>query len=565
MRGRSGTGRAVSRLRSPLVAVWVALAGSIAESHPVNMDCVDQQFWFRAEPRRLVVAVSVLFHEFPSLVRRKAMDMDGNGEISGEEARAYAEKARRELLAALSLWVNGQRVALRPLCPLTVDLLGDSQVVPFNHVERAEFAAQVDAAAGGKARVAFETNAFPDVPGFFRYWVSGAGMKVVWRSFVEEAPVDPDAAVAPGKPLRHVEFAYVRAELAQGGETEAEPSARRERPRARPEAFTTGFRAFQKHVAAYFRREFRFWGFVVLVLLAFVYGAFHALAPGHAKTITAAYLIGSQARPWHAVVLGLVVTVSHTWSIYALALVTHFFYGGRVRPQIHGLVMAGSGGLIALLGIAQFLSRLCGRTLLGHTHTHGGHLHAHDHTHTHAEHLHAHTHTHEQPHVDDHAHPHGHAHVDDHAHKDGHDHVHVGAKHLGPEAVSMKSLALLGFSGGIVPCPGALWIYFLSLSLHRTLEGIILITALGAGLATVLVVVGLVTVRVRRNLFDGGEGGELRLFRRLPGLGGRVGQWGDRALAWFGRSLRLIAPCIIAAVGLVLVFWGLLSAGVIGA
>ena len=56
-------------------------------------------------------------------------------------------------------------------------------------------------------------------------------------------------------------------------------------------------------------------------------------APGHAKTITAAYLIGAHAKPWHAVPLGAVVTVSHTWSIYALALITHLFYHGEVRDQ----------------------------------------------------------------------------------------------------------------------------------------------------------------------------------------------------------------------------------------
>jgi ABC-type nickel/cobalt efflux system permease component RcnA len=128
----------------------------------------------------------------------------------------------------------------------------------------------------------------------------------------------------------------------------------------------------------------------------------------------------------------------------------------------------------------------------------------------------------------------------------------------------MKSLVLLGFSGGIVPCPGALWLYFLSVSLHRTFEGILLITALGAGLATVLTAVGLLTVRVRRSVFPEGHGGEAWIVRRLPGLHGRIGIALDRALAWLGRSLGLIAPCIIAALGLGLGIWGLLWAAAAG-
>jgi len=117
----------------------------------------------------------------------------------------------------------------------------------------------------------------------------------------------------------------------------------------------------------------------------------------------------------------------------------------------------------------------------------------------------------------------------------------------------MKSLVLLGFSGGIVPCPGALWIYFLALSLHRTFEGVLLITALGAGLATVLTAVGLITVRVRRRLLRGGTES-----------GTRLGRVAARLAGWLGRWIGLIGPCIIAAMGLLLVAWGLLSAGLLG-
>ena len=521
---------------------WLVLCRATVSAHPVNMDCVDQQFVLRIEPGRLVVQAVVRHHEFTSLVRRKAMDSDGDGAISPAEARAYAEKAARDLLGALALTVDGKPVALRPVGTPRVDLEGENQVVPFNHVERADFEAAVDAAPGSLVRVGFQTKAFPDNPGFFRYWVAGEGVRVVWRSFKEQPPVDPNTVVAPGPPLRRVEFAYV---VGGGtGEMAGETAGPPERPRAR--RFAGAFRAFQRRVAAYFRGEFRLWAFALLVVLAFVYGAFHALAPGHAKTITAAYLIGSRSRPWHAVVLGLVVTVSHTWSIYTLALVTHIFYGGEVRAQTQGLVMAVSGGLVMLLGLGQFVRRLRGRDLFAHSHPHGDHHH--------------HEHPHDHQHDHDHDHPHDHGHPHDHPHDHGLPHGASG----GADGVKMKSLLLLGFSGGIVPCPGALWIYFLSLSLHRTLEGIILITALGAGLATVLIVVGLVTVRLRRSVVGAADGGAVRLFGRLPGLWGRLGERADRALGWVGRRLWVLAPCVIAAVGLVLVLWGLTSAGVIG-
>src|SRR5262249_16907665 len=51
-------------------------------------------------------------------------------------------------------------------------------------------------------------------------------------------------------------------------------------------------------------------GFWVLLLLAGGFGAAHALTPGHGKTLVAAYLVGEHGTALHAVVLGLVTTVT---------------------------------------------------------------------------------------------------------------------------------------------------------------------------------------------------------------------------------------------------------------
>ena len=51
--------------------------------------------------------------------------------------------------------------------------------------------------------------------------------------------------------------------------------------------------------------------------MAFIFGAFHALSPGHGKTMVAAYLVGSHGTPKHAVLLGLTVTITHTFGVFA--------------------------------------------------------------------------------------------------------------------------------------------------------------------------------------------------------------------------------------------------------
>jgi len=58
--------------------------------------------------------------------------------------------------------------------------------------------------------------------------------------------------------------------------------------------------------------------------IAFLFGAGHALTPGHGKTMVAAYLVGSRGTPKHALVLGFVTTITHTFAVFALGLLVLF-------------------------------------------------------------------------------------------------------------------------------------------------------------------------------------------------------------------------------------------------
>src|SRR5262249_34499312 len=57
-----------------------------------------------------------------------------------------------------------------------------------------------------------------------------------------------------------------------------------------------------------------------LLLLAGVFGAAHALTPGHGKTLVAAYLVGERGTVWHALLLGLSTTLSHTGAVIIVAI-----------------------------------------------------------------------------------------------------------------------------------------------------------------------------------------------------------------------------------------------------
>lgn len=220
------------------------------------------------------------------------------------------------------------------------------------------------------------------------------------------------------------------------------------------------------------------------MLGAFVWGAFHALSPGHGKAVVGAYLIGSRGTPKHAAFLGLTVTATHTAGIFALGFValglSHVILPETVFPYL-SLV---SGILVILIGLSIGYRRYRAYRETGVADDHGHHDQHHDHAHDHGHH-----HHHEQQH--DHHHHHHHEH-------DGHHHGH---SHLPPGAdggdVTWRSLLALGVSGGMVPCPSALVLLLGAIALGRLEFGIVLVVLFSLGLALVLTVIGLLMVYLR--------------------------------------------------------------------
>jgi ABC-type nickel/cobalt efflux system permease component RcnA len=242
-----------------------------------------------------------------------------------------------------------------------------------------------------------------------------------------------------------------------------------------------------------------------------VWGAGHALTPGHGKTIVAAYLIGSRSTPWHALYLGLTVTLTHSLGVFALGVISLFASQYVLPEHLYPWLGAGSGVLVVGLGATMLWRRV--RSLparRGHGHRHDSHAHRHNFPHEH-------------DHLHDHAHdgPHGHAHH--HPHDQGHAHLPPGAD---GSPVTWRSVLGLGISGGLLPCPSALVLLITAVSINRAALGIVLVVAFSLGLAGVLTAVGLLFVK-----------GSWLVQRQL-GLG-----------AW-GRHLPAASALVILVIGL---------------
>lgn len=193
------------------------------------------------------------------------------------------------------------------------------------------------------------------------------------------------------------------------------------------------------------------------LLLAFGLGAVHALTPGHGKTIVGAYLIGSRGTIPQAILLGVVVTITHTFSVILLGLACLFFFQKYLPPTLIPWIGVVSGFLMTLLGLTLLSGQV--PSFIHHHHDdEDGHHHHHHHGHHH------------------------------------HHHHHL------PEKLTLGGLISLGITGGMVPCPEALAVLLTALALNKLVLGLLILLAFSSGLAAVLVAIGIVMVSAARLL-----------------------------------------------------------------
>lgn len=308
---------------------------------------------------------------------------------------------------------------------------------------------------------------------------------------------------------------------------------------------------------------------IVALVVSFVLGGLHALTPGHGKAIVAAYLVGSKGRVIDAIFLGVVVTITHTFSVIVLGivmLVAQGFAPEDIVPWLSlfsGVLIVGIGAWLLTRNMKQYYSGGVHSQAHGHQHPHphdhshahdGGHDHNHDHSHAHDdEHGHdddpSHDHDHDHPHTDDHDHghdpSHDHSHDDDHEHDHSHDHglthSHGGRTHshaVPSERTGFWGLLSLGISGGIVPCVDALIGLLFAISLNKLVWGLIILCAFSFGLAAVLVAIGILMVMAKP------------VIERFTGEG-----------VWLQR-LPMISAAVVILLGAILVFKAFNTVGV---
>jgi nickel/cobalt exporter len=483
-----------------------------AAAHPMGNFSINHYARFEAQARQITLRYVLDFAELPTVTEREAMGASGNGPVPEAVSQAYLRGKALTLRDGLTLTIDGNPASLS-VTPVTVELRpGAGDLSTMRLV--LDLAAPLPAArTGAMVQVAYRDNNYAERTGWKEIVVVGGAGTALPTSSVSGSDVSKELTVYPANPtLAPPQQTEATFTVAPGGVASASPPVIAS-PQPQASNTHTPQDAFTQAIA---RKQLTPGVMLLGLLIAFVFGSFHALSPGHGKTMVAAYLVGSRGTARHAVSLGVIVTVTHTLGVFALGLVTLFASKYVVPEKLYPILSVVSGLAVFGVGVWLLTSRLRGIA--------DDHGHAHDHSHTH-DHEHPHTHDHDPDHAHgpdeihlhladhDHTHDHDHSHTHDadggHSHGFGHHHHHVPD---GP--ITARSLLALGISGGIVPCPSALVVLLSAVALHRIAYGMALITAFSVGLASVLIIIGLMVVSTRHwfERFPASEG----LLRRLP-------------------------------------------------
>jgi ABC-type nickel/cobalt efflux system permease component RcnA len=426
-------------LSGVIAAVLSAPATAIA--HPLGNFTVNRYAGIELAPGEVRIEYVLDMAEIPTVQVRPTIDIDADGTVTDRERSGWAARTGLELLANLTLTVNGRAVPL--------DVVSSSMRFRPGQggLDILRLEATFAGPLGASGELAFADANFADRIGWSEVTAAGTDGTAVARSSVPVRSLS-NALLSYPQDLLASPLDVHQAALSFGPGTGAPaPATGGGASASRPDVTGGAFADLVGRTGPFM---------IVALLLAFGFGSLHALGPGHGKTLMAAYLVGAGGRARHAIAVGGSVAVMHTASVLALGFVvltvTEVFAPERVYPWL-GLV----SGLIAFaLGASLLVARLgsWGGRRVGHDHHHST--------------------------------PDGTA---------GHEPAHLVPVHA--ELLSRRSLTALAVAGGLLPSPTALVVLLAAVALDRIAYGLALIGAFSLGLATSLVVVGLVALRAR--------------------------------------------------------------------
>lgn len=537
-----------------LVAAAAALAlgrPEAVDAHPLGNFTVNHYSRIDVSESGIELYRVLDMAEIPAFRERQSIDTDGDGAVTDAEADVYARATAVALLENITLTTNDTSAQLQ-LMGATVSFPEGQGGLSLLRLE-ATYHAPLPAGWERGIRLAYDDENYNGRIGWREVVVRGGPGVRLEGSTVPSESVSGELLAYPKDGLSSpldVRTASTTVRAGAGAPLPPTNAAHDRATRGNPDSTLGGF----ADIIAKDRLTFPIVALALLAAMAF--GALHAMSPGHGKTIVAAYLVGSHGTWRHAMLLGAVVTATHTSTVYLMGLVALYLSQYVLPEDLYPWLGVASGGLILLMGLTLLLARVrasgataaigrwlaaaFGRPRLSAVAAGERGAMALD--------THAHT-AHDEPDHGRHSEYH-HQDTPDGPHSHGFGmHTHRIPGQDG-EPVTVRNLVGLGVFGGMIPCPTAIVVMLSAIALHRVAFGLLLIVAFSLGLALVLTGIGFALVLGRA------YAGRVPLLRGLI-AGGHGG--GVASLA--ARAIPIIAACGVMAAGSVVVLRALVQQG----
>lgn len=435
-----GASLGLSVLAPALAVLGLALAAAApppVAAHPFGNSTINLYARLELHPDEVRVRWVLDMAEVPAIQVHSLIDVDGDGEVSDEEAEAYLAWWVPSLLLDIDLTVDGRALPLEVRHRELTLPAGDAGAPTLRVV--LDLAAQLPP-SGGDREGGYADHNYADFLGWREVVVVAAdGVELVDSSAPAVDRTDELREYPPGLPAADASstatFAFRPAPAQASGPS---PSPAQVAPVA-PDA--------GEALRALLGESLSAGTLALAILLSAGLGALHALSPGHGKTLMAALLIGAHGGVPQAVRLALVVAVGHSLGVVALgALVL-----GASELLLPQRVVSGLSIAAALLVVVY------GIYLLAHGRGAWRQRRA--------------------ARAPEHLHPHD---------------------HPTPEIrLSKRHQLSLGLIGGLLPSGSALVVLLVAVTLDELLVGMVVIGAFGIGMAAAMAGIGLAVVVVR--------------------------------------------------------------------
>jgi len=442
-------------VRARTLRVLVVAAGAVlsqfiaapaATAHPLGNFTVNRASSIVVRPDAVLIAYAIDMAEIPTYQELPSIDTNGDGAASSTELAAWARTEARAILPGVDVRVDARPVSLTAGPATATEAIGQAGLDTLRF--DVTFTGRLDRATGGIAYI--DHNADDGRIGWREVTAIGDGVALTGSTVPTASTSDelrsyPQDMLASPLHVSSMSASFAVTGPAQGIVPGAggPPASTR-----RPQSEAAGFAG----VLASRGLPLVLFGLV----LAFGFGAWHALLPGHGKTLMAGAMVGAGARPRQALTVATAVASMHSATVIALGIAVVVLQR-TFRPEVLYPWLGTLSGLAAV-GVGAYLVHARWGAWRHQRRHASGDVHGHTHTHT----------------------------------LDG------GTSVLGPDGrLSKKGIATLAFAGGALPAPSALLAMLAAIQVHRVAYGLALVAAFSAGLAAALLGVGVGALRAR--------------------------------------------------------------------